>query len=419
MMAETDRQAYPIHPWTLPVARKAVGGDAVLAAGSYLLAYVLRFPGPERHAFLAGALRTLPLVAACQVAGLAALGAYRRPVPANWPWRVGFGAAGGTLAGASMVAWLWGLTGVSRIAFAVNLVLLILGSLGWRGVRLIAVLSRSGPALGAEMVDRSEEMASVPAMFLAVFRYRELVRNLVLKDLKLKYRGSVVGFLWSLLNPLLNLAVYTIAFTYILHNTTERYVFFLLLGILPWTFFVNALMMSTGSIVDGGSLIRSVAFPRAILPMATVLFNFVQFALSVLVLLPLIMIFYRITPTASMLLFPLFLALQLLFTFGLAMLIATGTAFFRDIKHLLEVALAMLFWLTPIVYQLQIVPDSLRLPLLLSPMTSFVMAYRQLFYDRSWPSAEVWLITVTYSVAAAIVGTATFLSFQQRLAEEV
>ena len=99
-----------------------------------------------------------------------------------------------------------------------------------------------------------------------LFQYGHLLRNLVVKDLKLKYRGSVLGFVWSLANPLLMIAVYTVAFTYILRIRTPGFVFYLMLGVLAWTFFANATSMSTGSIVDNGGLARSVWFPRAILP---------------------------------------------------------------------------------------------------------------------------------------------------------
>ncbi len=125
-----------------------------------------------------------------------------------------------------------------------------------------------------------------------------------------------------------------------------------MLGLLAWTFFASSASMSTGAITDNGGLVKSVWFPRAILPISTVLFNLVQYLLTVLVFVPLMMAYYRVPPAAPMLLFPVFVALQLLFTIGLALILATGTAFFRDVRHLVEVALAVLFWMTPIVYDL-------------------------------------------------------------------
>src|SRR5687767_7956555 len=128
----------------------------------------------------------------------------------------------------------------------------------------------------AQLVDRAATPSSISSTITALAGYRHLLRNLVIKDLKLKYRGSVFGFLWSLANPLLMIIVYTIAFTYILPVRSEGFVFYLMLGVLSWTFFVNSAAMSTGAIVDNAGLLKSVFFPRAILPIGTVLFNLAQ-----------------------------------------------------------------------------------------------------------------------------------------------
>ena len=111
----------------------------------------------------------------------------------------------------------------------------------------------------------------------SLFRYRELIRNLVLKDLKLKYRDSVLGFLWSLANPLLLILVYSFVFGHILRGGPPNFAYFLMVGILPWNFFAQSLMMSTGSILDNGNLIRKVALPMEVFPVATALFNLAQF----------------------------------------------------------------------------------------------------------------------------------------------
>ena len=154
------------------------------------------------------------------------------------------------------------------------------------------------PAL-TDVIDRAEPLDSLATTLTALFRYRTLLRKLVLKDLKLKYRGSVLGFLWSLVNPLVMIGVYSFAFRFIMHNGTEGFVFLVLLGILAWTFFSSSAMMSTGAIVDSGSLLKSVFFPRAILPIATVLFNLTQYLLMVVVFLPIMLIVFRVPPAAA------------------------------------------------------------------------------------------------------------------------
>jgi ABC-2 type transport system permease protein len=270
-----------------------------------------------------------------------------------------------------------------------------------------------------DMVDRATERATLRGTIVALVRYRELLKNLALKDLKLKYRGSVLGFVWSLVNPLVMISVYGLAFTYILRTRVEGFVFFLLLGILPWSFFASSANMATGAIIDSGGLMKSVTFPRAILPIATVLFNLIQYLLTILVFLPLMLIVYRVPLSAPMLLYPVFLALQVLFTVGVALLLAVGTAFFRDIRHLLEIALSILFWLTPIVYPLPQVSGRLRSVILLSPLSPFIVSYQQIFYYHQWPSAEVWIVAAVYSCATLAAGTMLFLSVEDQLSEHL
>jgi ABC-2 type transport system permease protein len=272
---------------------------------------------------------------------------------------------------------------------------------------------------GGPMIDRAAERDSTARTLQAIVRYRVLIKHLVAKDLKLKYRGSILGFLWSLLNPLLQIAVYTIAFNYILRMRTEGFVFYLMLGILPWTFFVNSAVMSAGAIVDNGGLVKSVFFPRAILPIATVLFNFAQYLLTVLVFLPLLLVIYGVRPAAPMLLYPLFLGLQLVFTIGVALVLATATAFFRDVRHFLEIGLGALFWLTPIVYQFEQIGASLRSLILFSPMAPYIVAYQKMFFYRQWPDAEVWALAIGYAVVALAVGAAAMLRFEDRFPEQI
>ncbi len=269
------------------------------------------------------------------------------------------------------------------------------------------------------MDDRAAERPGLERTLRGLARYRHLLRNLVVKDLKLKYRGSVFGFIWSLANPLLMIAVYTIAFTQILQRGTPAFVFYLMLGILPWTFFANAIAMATGSIVDNGGLVRSVWFPRAILPIATVLFNLAQYLLTAVVFLPVMMAIYSVTPSSPMLAFPVFLLLQTLLTIGLALLIAVGTAFFRDVRHFVDVALAVLFWATPVVYETTQLPPRLQQAILLTPLSPYITAYHDIFYYGRWPAGEVWATAVVYAVVTLVAGLWLIARVEDRLTEQV
>ena len=269
------------------------------------------------------------------------------------------------------------------------------------------------------MVDRAAVAPSMRRTLTGLRRYRHLLRNLVLKDLKLKYRGSVIGFAWSLANPLLMAVIYTIAFRHILRMRSEGFVFYMMLGLLAWTFFANSLAMSTGSIADNGGLVMSVWFPRAILPIATVLFNLAQYILTVLVFLPLMLVYYQVPFAAPMLLFPVFVALQALFTIGVALILATGTAFYRDVRHLVDVALMVLFWATPIVYTLQDLSGRMYAVILFSPLSAYVTAYHSIFYERQWPEPAIWAIAVTYAAASLAMGLWLVVRYEDSFAERV
>lgn len=251
------------------------------------------------------------------------------------------------------------------------------------------------------------------------WRYRELVKNLVLMNLKLKYRDSVFGFLWSLANPLLLIVVYTLAFKYILRVGTPNFAFFLLVGILPWVFFANSLSIATGAIVDNGGLIKKVSFPLAVLPVASVLFAFSQYLLTLLVFLPTAFLFFKVTPSWTMVSFIPFVGLQLVFTIGLALLLSASTVFFRDVRHFVEILLMFLFWLTPIIYELASVPDFLRTVISLSPLAPFIVSYQEMFYYGTLPTVATGAMAGMYALVAVGLGYVVFEASAGRFAEEV
>jgi ABC-type polysaccharide/polyol phosphate export permease len=409
----------------LPLPRRpgwllSVSIDCGLSIAAYLAAYLLRFQGARLEIFLPHAWSTLPAIVVGQLLALVLAGVYVPRPRMEWLVRVIAGVAAGTVVATAVVGLTIGFEGLSRTAFIADGMLLGIAAIAWRGAW---VLLTRVPARAVrrpdDLIDRSEDAPTIGSIVTSLYRYRELLRNLVMKDLKLKYRGSVFGFLWSLANPLLMIVVYTVAFTYILRVRSEGFVFYLMLGLFSWTFFASSASMSTGSIVDNAGLLKSVFFPRAILPIATVLFNLAQYVLTMSVFLPIMLAWYRVPLAAPMAVFPAVVALQALFTIGVAMMVATATAFFRDVRHLLEVALAVLFWTTPILYQLDTIPDRWRLIVLMSPMSPFVVAYQKIFYFREWPESTVWLMAGIYAAGAFIIGTTLVLAFEDRFAEQL
>jgi ABC-type polysaccharide/polyol phosphate export permease len=355
-----------------------------------------------------------------QIAALAIVGSYRsRPVTQKLG-RLALGAAGGTLLAGVLLPRVAAPVTIGRDLLGLDLALFLPAIIGWRAARVIWSTRRAAiEAPDTAFIDRTTEPSSLLQTVRSLVAYRELLRQLVMRDLKLKYRGSVLGFLWSLGNPLAMMVVYTFAFKYILRNDDPGYVFKVLLGIITWTLFANAATMSTGSIIESTGLVRAVRFPRAILPVATVFFNLAQFLLTAAVFLPIMLIALRVPPSWPMLLFPLMLLLQVAFIVGVALMLSVFTTKFRDIKHLIEVVLPLLFWTTPIFYPLSYVPESMQKAIQLSPMSPFVIGYQSILYDGQTPDLFVAIIAFVYGVSMLAIGGMIFLSAEDELVEQL
>jgi lipopolysaccharide transport system permease protein len=251
----------------------------------------------------------------------------------------------------------------------------------------------------------------------SLFRYRELIRNLVLKDLKLKYRDSVLGFLWSLANPLLLILVYSFVFGHILRGGPPNFAYFLMVGILPWNFFAQSLMMSTGSILDNGNLIRKVALPMEVFPVATVLFSLAQYVFALIVFFPMAWLFFKVPVAWSWINFLPVLGLQILFTLGLCFFISAATVFYRDVRHFTEIFLMLLFWLTPIIYDVQSAPATLKKVLYMNPFSYFILGYQDALYRNTFSSLEQWLAITSLAIVSVTAGYILFMVCKARFAE--
>jgi ABC-2 type transport system permease protein len=239
-----------------------------------------------------------------------------------------------------------------------------------------------------------------------------------LKDLKLKYRDSVLGFVWSLANPLLLILVYSFVFGHILRGGPPNFAYFLMVGILPWNFLAQSLMMSTGSILDNGTLIRKVALPMEVFPITTVLFNLAQFLFALVVFFPMAWLFFKVPLAWSWVNFFPILVLQVLFTVGLSFIISTATVFYRDVRHFTEILLTLLFWLTPIVYDIQTAGPVLKQVLYMNPFSHFILAYQDTLYRNIFPSVEQLLVLASLAVVSLASGYMLFAVSKTRFAEE-
>jgi lipopolysaccharide transport system permease protein len=259
---------------------------------------------------------------------------------------------------------------------------------------------------------------------LQLGRYRALIQSLVARELKARYRGSVLGFFWSFINPLLLLLIYTFVFTAVLPGTRppelEPYALFMFCGILPWTWFSSSLSEAANVLISGGNLIKKVMFPAEVLPIVTVLANMVHFFLG-LPILAIFLIYYRAPLQFSELVwFPIVVIVQLILTLGLALIVSALTVHFRDIKDLLSNLLTFWFFATPIIYPMSQAPAMSRSLLNLNPFTHLAVSYQEiLFYPGPFGHWKWLLALAVMSIGLFLFGYFLFDRLRDSFAEEV
>ena len=251
-----------------------------------------------------------------------------------------------------------------------------------------------------------------------IFTHRQLVRALVVRELKARYRGSVLGFLWTFLNPLLLLLVYALVFSVYFRVDMENYTVFMFTGLLPWIFFSQSLMHGCGAVTGSRSLVTKVQFPMQVLPAVQVTADFINYLLSLPILLVFLVIF-QVPFTPVMLLFPLVAALHLVFTYGCALLLATANVFLRDIQHIMTSVVTLWFFLTPVFYPPSFVPPGFGLILKLNPAAYFTMAYHDLFFWGRMPRWDHLALMAGLGVVTLVVAAAYFRHRSEYFAERI
>ena len=254
-----------------------------------------------------------------------------------------------------------------------------------------------------------------------LFRYRLLIQSLVARDLKARYRGSVLGFLWSFINPLLLLLTYGLVFTKMLPGArsaeTEPYFLFLFCGILPWTWFQASIAESSGVLIAGGNLIKKVLFPAEVLTTVTVLANLAHFVLGLPILLVFLAAEGKLGPSA--LLLPLPILVQLVFTLGLAFFVSALTVHFRDIQSILSHVLQLWFFATPIVYFYGGIHGVFRTVLRLNPMAHVMVSYQQMLLHGDFDHFKGLALAGVAALVMYALGAFLFERLRDTLAEGV
>jgi lipopolysaccharide transport system permease protein len=262
-----------------------------------------------------------------------------------------------------------------------------------------------------------------------VWQYRELLMNLTVRDLKVRYKNSALGIAWSLLNPILMMLVFTLVYTVMLGQSNRSdYAAFILCGLLPWNFFSGSIMGGTGSIVNNGYLIKKVYFPSLVLPTSIMLSNLVNFIVALPVYFVLSWLLgVRFTPYVLFL--PIVIVVEMVFIEGVSLLLSSVNVFYRDVQQVMEVVILAWFFLTPVIWDVSLLPASRmvlgvevpvqRLTYILNPMASIVAAYRDILYYGRPIGWDFFLRTALTSLIVLVLGFFVFNRLKGRFAEEV
>ncbi|MEE8488388.1 MAG: ABC transporter permease, partial [Gemmatimonadota bacterium] len=272
-------------------------------------------------------------------------------------------------------------------------------------------------------VRRDANLYSAPIMQPEPMRrslryYIDLLTVLLAKELKVRYKSTVLGYAWSVLHPLAFAGVFFLVFSVFLRVRIEHHALFLIAGLFPWQWFANSANGAHAHFLRNASLLKKVRFPRWMLVVADILNNTIHFLLSVPVIV-VFMLFYRIYPTVGWLwTIPLLVAVQFMFTLGFALLVATANLFFRDLERLVVIATMIWFYLTPVLYHVDMIPPQWRWSIYVNPMASLTICWQSVFLSSPLPwemlgAAAVW------SVAMLAIGYRVYASHQWRFAEVV
>lgn len=246
-----------------------------------------------------------------------------------------------------------------------------------------------------------------------------MIFSMVRKDLRSRYKGSILGFAWTFINPLLQLVVYYFLFKTLMRNDLPNFHLYLFVGLIPWIFFSSALVGGSISIIVQKDLIKKIYFPREVIPIAYVTGGFVNMALSFIVVLVVALISGVVPTVTGILCLPLIMLVEYIMALGFALIVSSLTVYLRDLEHILGIVTMAWQFATPICYPESIIPERLMPLYSLNPMYPIINAYRAVFYYGTTPDLSSLAVTLLIGLVFLAAGIVIFRKLQIRFAEEL
>lgn len=251
-----------------------------------------------------------------------------------------------------------------------------------------------------------------------IYNYREMIFSLVRKDLRGRYKGSVLGFLWTFINPLLQLVVYTLVFSVIMRAGYPQYYLFLFVALVPWMFFSSSVQDGSTSIIREKDMVKKIYFPREVLPIATVTSGFVNMLLTFVVIFAVLLVSGKGLYLHALLCLPAVMIVQYILCLGAAMIVASLTVYLRDLQYILGILIMALQYLTPVMYGADMVPDWAMPIFRLNPLSPVIEIYRDILYYQQIPSLSSLLSALIVGIVSIVIGELLFKKLQKGFAEE-
>jgi ABC-2 type transport system permease protein len=252
-----------------------------------------------------------------------------------------------------------------------------------------------------------------------IYHYRAMIEGLVKKDLKGRYKGSVLGFLWTFINPLLQLAIYTFVFKIIMNNPVPQYYLHLFVALIPWIFFSSSLTTGSVSVLGQANMIKKIYFPREVIPISYTVSSFINFLLSFIIVLAVSVLSPRPFSLTAYLFIPAVMIVQFILVLGTALITSSLTVYLRDLEHIMGVLNMALMYLSPVVYGMDYIPERFRSIYMLNPMAGVIISYRDILYYGKIPDLMTLFQAFLISIIILVAGWNIFGVLKKRFAEEL